>query len=139
MNEYLLDTDMFSLFLQTDVNVVRAVIAHSFDALSVSVITVQEVWNGWAAAISRAKTPDQLALGYSRLAGTLNELRNWVVVPFSVAAIARYESFKQQKLNVGGNDLRIASIALELGATVVTRNRRDFSRIPGMVIEDWSV
>lgn len=139
MNEYLLDTDMFSLFLRTDVNVVRTVIARMFDTLSVSVITVQEVWNGWAAAISRAKTPDQVALGYTRLAATLNELRNWQVVPFSVAAIARYEVLKRQNLNVGGNDLRIASIALEIGATVVTRNRRDFSRIPGVVLEDWSV
>lgn len=139
MNHFLLDTDVFSLFLQTDANVVRAVVAHMFEALSVSVITVQEVWNGWAAAITRAKTPAQLALGYDRLASTLNELRNWLVVPFSVAAITRYEALKRQNLNVGGNDLRIASIALEIGATVVTRNRRDFARIPGVVIEDWSV
>lgn len=137
--KYLVDTDTFSLFLQVDVTVVANVIAHLSDGLLVSLITVQEAWNGWATAIARARTPDQLALGHSRLAGTLNELRNWTVVPLSAAAIARYERLKRQKLNVGGNDLRIAATALELGATVVTRNRRDFARIPGVVLEDWSV
>jgi tRNA(fMet)-specific endonuclease VapC len=43
------------------------------------------------------------------------------------------------RLNVGRNDLRIASVALDLGATVVTMNRRDFGRVPGLPIVDWSV
>jgi tRNA(fMet)-specific endonuclease VapC len=97
------------------------------------------VWDGWAAAIAQAKTADRLAATYARLTETINELRNWAVVSFPVAAVTRYNSLKKQQLNVGGNDLRIAAIALERGATVVTRNRRDFSRIPGVVIEDWSV
>jgi tRNA(fMet)-specific endonuclease VapC len=38
---------------------------------------------------------------------------------------------------VGPNDLLIAAQALSLGLVVVTANEREFSRIPGLKIENW--
>jgi len=40
-------------------------------------------------------------------------------------------------LNVGANDLKIAAIAVESGAVVVTHNVRDFRRIPGVTTSEW--
>jgi tRNA(fMet)-specific endonuclease VapC len=35
-------------------------------------------------------------------------------------------------------DLRVAAVALTLKATVLTRNLRDFEKVPGLIVEDWS-
>ena len=42
------------------------------------------------------------------------------------------------KLGVRRMDLRIASIALENSATLVTRNVCDFQRVPGLIVENWA-
>lgn len=51
---------------------------------------------------------------------------------------ARFTILKATVKNVGGNDLRIAATALEMNATVVTRNVRDFERVPGLTVENWA-
>jgi tRNA(fMet)-specific endonuclease VapC len=38
---------------------------------------------------------------------------------------------------IGPNDLMIAAIALANGLTLVTHNTAEFSRVPGLSIEDW--
>lgn len=53
--------------------------------------------------------------------------------------MTRYEQLRQQKIRIGTRDLRIGAIALSAGGTVVTRNARDFLRIPGLSIENWTV
>jgi tRNA(fMet)-specific endonuclease VapC len=53
--------------------------------------------------------------------------------------VNRYLTLAGLRLNVGKMDLRIAAITLENGATVVTRNTRDFSRVPNLTVVDWSV
>ncbi len=54
-----------------------------------------------------------------------------------MAAMARFRWLVGLKLNVGPNDLRIAATALEYDLTVVTRNLRDFERVPGLQVENW--
>lgn len=40
---------------------------------------------------------------------------------------------------IGPYDLQITAIALANGLTLVTHNTREFSRVPGLLLEDWEV
>jgi tRNA(fMet)-specific endonuclease VapC len=40
---------------------------------------------------------------------------------------------------IGPNDLLIASTARAHGITLVTHNTREFSRVPGLSLDDWQV
>lgn len=62
-------------------------------------------------------------------------------LPFDEKA-ARKHAFLRMDLKkkgkpVGHNDLMIASIAISSQLTLITRNVREFSRIPGLHLEEW--
>ena len=38
---------------------------------------------------------------------------------------------------IGANDMMIAATALAVGATLVTRNQREFLRVSGLPVESW--
>jgi tRNA(fMet)-specific endonuclease VapC len=74
---------------------------------------------------------------YDQIAENVRFFSRVEIVSFSEPAIAIYETLKSQRLNIGKMDLRIAAIALEHDACLVTRNVRDFQRVPGLQFEDW--
>jgi tRNA(fMet)-specific endonuclease VapC len=42
-------------------------------------------------------------------------------------------------MQIGPNDLMIASIALSHGYILVTHNTAEFARVPGLKLEDWQI
>ncbi|MGI4789652.1 MAG: type II toxin-antitoxin system VapC family toxin [Janthinobacterium lividum] len=135
----LLDTDTLTLYQNgLDPLVERVLSAFVAESLGVTVISVEEQLDGRHAFMRRAKTDAQLAYAYQNLTDSVRVLSGIHIVTFSEAAIIRYNTLMAMKLNVGKMDLRIAAIALEEGATVITRNLRDFQRVPGLVCENWA-
>ncbi len=139
MSLYLFDTDHLSLYQAGHPRVLQNLMRHLQDQLAITVITVEEQLSGWQTALRKARDDIRRAEIYRRMALALEGLSGWTVLPFSLPAMARHTHFLRQHLSVGSNDLKIAAIALENGGIVVTRNVRDFARIPGLIWEDWSV
>ena len=140
MSLFVLDTDTLTLFQHRHAQVCQQVAGHPSTDVVITVITIQEQLDGWRNALNRARTRQTIAEAYDFL-GTmlLPAYLHFRVLLFPEPAILRFESLVALRLNVGRMDLRIGAIALENNAKVVTRNQRDFSRIPGLVLEDWSV
>ena len=139
MSLFIFDTNMLTLFERMNPAVIRSIFYHIGDDIQACSITVEEQISGWFRLIRAAKTPQQVETTHKRLANAVKTLGAWDIIPFSAAAQSRYQALLRLHLNVKGNDLRIAAIALEAGATVVTANLRDFKRVPGLLCEDWSL
>lgn len=139
MPPYLLDTDIFTLYRAKHPRVTARVSAHPPGDVSPSAVTVEEQVGGWYVYLRQATRPDQVERAYGELVATVQAFGPFRVWPYTRAAMTRYDVLLRSKLNVRKNDLRIAAIALECAATVVTRNVRDFGRVPGLAVEDWSV
>lgn len=137
MSLYVLDTDVLSLYRNGNATVMQHVSAHSGHVLAVAVVSAKEMLRGWLDYLPRQTRPDRIAHGFAQLAATVTFLGGWPILPYQESTITLYQQLRSQVANVGSNDLRIAAIALEQGAVVVTRNLRDFNRIPGVTTEDW--
>jgi tRNA(fMet)-specific endonuclease VapC len=138
MSIYILDTDTVSLFQHGHALVCAAVMDHAASDVVISVLTVEEQLSGWYSELRRARKAAVLAAVYQRMADTVHFYAALPILSFTEPAIFRYESLRAAHRRLGKNDLRIAAIALEHGATVVTRNVRDFKAVPGLTVEDWS-
>ncbi|HEU0168811.1 MAG TPA: PIN domain-containing protein, partial [Chloroflexota bacterium] len=68
-------------------------------------------------------------------------LPNLAVVPFDEPAAREYGELRarleKQGISIGDADLKIASIALVHGLVVVTANVRHFTRVAGLLVENW--
>lgn len=139
----ILDTNILSLMQRqvqpaTDRITARLCLLPAQDQWT-TIITFQEQTKGWLAAIHHARNESQLLAGYRALLELLDDFRKLNVFPFDEDALAIFRNLKAKRLVVGTRDLRIASIALARGAKVITQNLKDFEKVPGLVVEDWTV
>ena len=65
-------------------------------------------------------------------------LARFAIYPLAEPILNRFDQLVRLRLNVGKMDLKIAAAALELGATVVTNNTREYRRVAGLRIENWA-
>lgn len=139
---FLLDTDHFSL-IQEDISKAPHLQARlrsiSQAEIHVSIISFQEQARGWLAWINSAKKPHDVVLGFRQLQLLIRDYSKMPVLPFDASALDQFTRLKQRRVRIGTSDLRIASIAIVHGATVLTRNLRDFRQVPGLAVEDWTV
>lgn len=104
----------------------------------VTVVTFQEQVQGWLSYINGARTSEEILRGYANLLGILRDFSRMTVLPFDQAAQDCFAKLRSKRLRLGTQDLRIASIALTTNSTLLTRNLRDFGKVPNLLVEDWT-
>ncbi len=135
---YLLDTDHLTYLERGRPNLHARVLAAA-GAVGISAVTVEEALKGRLSHIARARDGVARVERYRYLLGTVELLNDYPLVPFDSAAEQEFQRLIGLRTRVGVQDLKIAAVALANGLTVLTRNHRDFARVPGLPIDDWSV
>lgn len=92
---------------------------------------------GWMAAIRRTPNPVRQISSYGSLRRLFQFFALWDVPDWTAASVTEYEALKGAKIRVGTMGLKIASIALANGATLLSRNVNDFGKVRGLQVADW--
>jgi tRNA(fMet)-specific endonuclease VapC len=129
---YLLDTDVFTALAR---GLSAQVVAHAeqagLEAMAISVVTEGEIRYGLAYKPVPATTLQRIDTWLAQLQRL--PLTHKVVEPYAELRA----SLRKLGQPIGPNDLWIAAHALSEDLTVVTGNTREFSRVPGLRVENW--
>lgn len=138
MSLYILDTDTLTLLEEGHPVVSQRFLQQRREDVAITVLSVEEQLSGWYTQVRKAKRPERLEWAYRRLTETVIFLAHLRILTYNQTAMQRYEQLRKSKIKIGRTDLRIAATVLEQNAILVTRNARDFGRVPSLQIEDWS-
>ncbi len=134
----LLDTDHVSVLrMPSGVRRDRLVscMALSPEPVSIPVVVVEESMRGWMTALAKERKAIRQVYAYRELASLFDFFAEFEIVPFDDAAATRFDGMGSIK--IGSSDRKIAAIALEQNALLITANRRDFEQVPDLRFENW--
>ena len=132
---YLLDTNALSRLARGIDQGIADKVARQVDDCVVSSIAWYELEYGAARSTHSAKSRQRLDL----LRTIFPFVRTFGEDDAAEAAVVRayLETLKPNAQPIGPYDVLLAGQALALGAVLVTHNRREFARVPRLVVEDW--
>jgi tRNA(fMet)-specific endonuclease VapC len=129
--KYLLDTNTLIYAQKRQGQCLQRIEEHPATALSWSVISIQELVYG----MGKSSRPERM----SAYLAALKHL--YMVLDYNTPCAERAGQLRAQLelqgTPIGAYDLQIAATALAHGLIVVTRNVREFQRVPGLQIENW--
>jgi tRNA(fMet)-specific endonuclease VapC len=63
----------------------------------------------------------------------------WILDTDHLSLLQRGHSVVEQRIrNISVDDIAMTAIALSVNGILITRNQRDFAKVPNLVFEDWS-
>jgi tRNA(fMet)-specific endonuclease VapC len=139
MLQFLFDTDHLTLYQHKHPLLMQRIILQPADAVGICPINIEETMRGRLAVLARVLAGAKHVQAYAHLVAAEQMFRLFPLVPFDSNSEAQFQQLRAAGLRVGTLDLKIAAIALTKGLAVLTRNRSDFGRVPGLTLADWSV
>ena len=134
------DTDILTEILRGVPATVERAMAIPAAEQAIPIVAAEEILWGRLNAIRQAeagKLRVTVPRAYDLLCESLSDFRKLAVLPFTDGAESLFQQWRSQRIRVATHDLRIAAICVDHGARLVSSNRRDFDRVPGLTVEYW--
>lgn len=131
--KYMLDTNIciYAIKHKPD-TVIRNFLSHDPEELCISAVTYAELMHG---------VEKSMAVERNRIAMSLF-LSPITILQFDEQAAEEYGRIKaeleKKGTPIGPMDTLIASHAMSRGLIIVTNNTREFNRVVGLTVEDWT-
>lgn len=138
MTLYIFDTDHLSLYGRSHPTILAKLNTTSA-SLVTTAINAEEQLRGRLAQIAEAKDDAKQAIAYQWLTETITFLSTFQILQYATQAQSIYQTLKANRIRVGTQDLRIASIVLAHNGVLLTRNLKDFEKVPNLLVQDWSI
>jgi tRNA(fMet)-specific endonuclease VapC len=129
--KYLLDTDTLIYVFKRAGNCLARLTPQNDGDIAISTINLFELEYGMAKSDNRIKM-DSFVLSLCRRYAVLDFDRSASLQAGAIRALLHTRGTP-----IGPYDLQIAGIARSNNLTVVTRNVREFSRVPQLKVENW--
>jgi tRNA(fMet)-specific endonuclease VapC len=136
----ILDTDHLSEFDRGSEagERLRERLINSAEEIAATIISVEEQLRGWLAQIHRLNNdPVGQIPTYNRLQARIVFYSHWIVLPWDQNCADLFVKLRREGVRIGPMDLKIACIAINRGATLLTRNTVDFAKVPGLTFKNW--
>lgn len=135
----MLDTDHLSLSLRGHPKIRERLALIPADEIAITIITAEEQLRGRLAQVGKAASGHARSIAYVYLRKAIIDLAKLNILDYDGNSDSIFEGLKLQRLRAGSQDLRIAAVSLANRAILVTRNRTDFAKVPGLMLEDWTI
>jgi tRNA(fMet)-specific endonuclease VapC len=139
MLQFLFDTDHLTLYQHRHPKLMPRMVVQPPDAVGVSAVTAEESLRGRLTSLSQAQNGPRRIARYRLFLESLELLSQFLLVPYDQTSEIQFQQLRTLRPRIGTQDLKIAAVALANSVVLLTCNRRDFGRIQGLRIDDWSL
>ena len=134
------DTDVLTEILRGNAVFVARATLIPMREQAVPVIVIEEIMRGRLNVIRQAeagRANATITRAYELFEETFRDFRRLHILSHTPQAEALYQQWRQEGIRIATHDLRIAALCVALAARLISRNRRDFEALPGLMVEFW--
>jgi tRNA(fMet)-specific endonuclease VapC len=103
----------------------------------IPIVAGEETMRGWLAAIAKERLARRQVTAYRELSSLFEFFATFLIAAFDQTSADLFDSLQAAMVRIATRDLKSAAISMASNALLLTANRRDHEKVPGLRFENW--